>query len=147
MWKPSKNFNITQNDISATIKDGLERWKMGSLHEYFKKTEAILLTSFMEYVNHCHKNDVDIFHDIKWMTRNIIQGKKLALLRDFHDYMCDRDEKHHIRTDDCRRFMTCVIRGIKQPTFAMPVHRMLRGDTSPSNFTHPRFIKFNDKSY
>lgn len=145
-WQPNNLFNATPLEIDYIREIGItEKWNKTTFHEYFKSIEAHLLIQFRNYVNKHNGAQtyiLDSVHD-DWFIENLIKWKILALLRDFHDHMCDRDQKHYIRTDDCRRFMPCVISGFESGIFARPVHRLLKGDTAPYKFTHPLFTQFS----
>jgi len=112
-----------------------------TFHAYFKNIEKVLLKNFCHTINKCHKNKTTLPN--WWIEHTNRQWRMLALIRDFHDHMCGRDRKHHIRTDDCRRFIPCVMQGLLLKTFSKPVHRLLSGENAPREFTHPQFVKFN----
>ena len=144
-WQPSSTFNATPAEIHTVREIGItENWNKTAFHGYFKTIETNLLIQFRNYANEHFEAQThmpDYIND-EWFVENAGKWKLLALLRDFHDHMCNRDKKHYIRTDDCRRFIPCIIRGIDSGVFAMPVHRLLNGDTAPRKFTHPWFLQF-----
>lgn len=141
-WKPSHQFNASSEEMQY-IKNISKciTWSKESFHTYFKRTEKMLLENFRDTINKFYINNI-IIPD-KWINHTKHQWRMLALIRDFHDYMCGRDQKHCIRTDDCRRFISCVVKGLKHSTFSKPVHRLLCGKNAPRKFVHPQFVKFN----
>jgi hypothetical protein len=141
-WRPSKEFRATSDEIQYV--QNLDKsiiWCKDTFHTYFKNIEKILLENFRDIINKCHKCGIEISH--KLIDQITPQWHMLALIRDFHDHMCGRDRTHYIRTDDCRRFLSCVLKGLKIQEFSKPVHRLLCGENAPRRFVHPRFIKFN----
>jgi hypothetical protein len=141
-WKPHKDFRTTPDEIEY-IHEIIENrnWIKDTFHTYFKRIETSLLENFRDVINISHKTDKTI--PIEWIDHSKNQWRILALIRDFHDHMCGRDQKHYIRTDDCRRFLQCVIRGLTIDSFPKPVYRLLCGENAPRGFKHPRFIEFN----
>jgi hypothetical protein len=145
-WQPPILFNATPFEINCVKEIGIvEKWDKTTFHMYFKSMEKHLLLQFRDYINEHYYSQThlpDYVNDI-WFMKNDIKWKMIALMRDFHDYMCNRDKKHYIRTDDCRRFISCVISGVESGIFPMPVHRLLKGDTAPFKFIHPLFTQFS----
>jgi predicted transcriptional regulator len=141
-WQPSryiKATNVEIKHIHTTIKK--ISWSKDAFHKYFKGVENALLCEFRDAINTCYLNQITIPDE--WVANTTHQWRTLALIRDFHDYMCGRDKKHYIRTDDCRRFISCAMRGMSSNSFPKPVYRLLCGDSAPRKFIHPQFIKFN----
>jgi hypothetical protein len=123
-------------------------WSKYEFHKYFKEVEELLLFNIQSMINSCDNSHEEKSHEenVKirkfWYTMEL-HWKVLALLRDFHDYMCGRDKKHNIRTDDCHRFIRGIRIGLSTKKFIKPVCRILCGESSPRKFTHPLFIQFN----
>jgi hypothetical protein len=137
-WRPPHAFQASDDDYYHVLSiPEAQTWTKPAFHAYFKRVELNLLKKFRKTINSGDKPTNKQTHA---MQRD---WRRLALLRDYHDYMCERDRKHHIRTDDCRRFIACVLKGIMHGRFAMPVTRMLTGCGAPRGFTHPRFVQFN----
>lgn len=140
-WNPLEVFMATDIEVIETreiIKS--INWSKKETHLQFKKVEKSLLIHFRNYINSCRRlNHIPVEQLIEINT----QWRRLALVRDLHDYLCGRDKKHHIRTDDCRRFISCVIKGLHMSEFSKPVARLLCGENAPREFTHPAFVQFN----
>lgn len=145
-WHPHQDFNATSAEIlhvHNTIR--VIDWSKKTFHSYVKSIETLLLGNFRDVINKCHTNKTTI--PPCWIEHTSYQWRMLALVRDFHDHMCGRDQTHYIRTDDCRRFLTCVLRGLHLKSFPKPVHRLLGGENAPRKFIHPRFIRFNSRQF
>lgn len=141
-WRPHRDFNASLEEIQYVHE--LTRkitWTKETFHAYFKGIEKLLLENFRDIINTCYTNKTAMPNG--WIEHTNRQWRMLALIRDFHDHMCGRDRKHYIRTDDCRRFLSCVMRGLSLKAFPKPVHRMLSGENAPRKFIHPQFVKFN----
>jgi hypothetical protein len=158
MWYPNNLFNATEEEIKYTKSLGLflitnntptkqdvlnihiVKWDNKIIHKYFKNIEKQLIIKLCYGINNMG------YHNDKIPTKLLIymnyQWRMLALLRDMHDYICERDSTHHVRTDDCRRFMRCLVKGLETNKFAKPVHRILN-NIPQLQFTHPIFIRFN----
>ena len=154
MWHPHKDFKVTQYEIEYIKKyinyiktiscDKTKhsiQWEKRMIHAYFKNVEQDLLINFRDKINMCYIYKETISEE--WIDDMKYQWRMLALLRDLHDHMCGRDATHHIRTDDCRRFMKCALNGINNKHFSKPVHRLLCGENAPLQFKHPLFTQFN----
>jgi hypothetical protein len=146
-WHPSRYFKASLEEIHYVYEITQKiTWKKETFHEYFKSIEKLLLENFRDIINMCYANNTTI--PCEWIDNTNQQWRMLALIRDFHDHTCGRDRKHYIRTDDCRRFLSCVIRGLSLTSFSKPVHRLLCGENAPRKFIHPQFVKFNSiRSY
>lgn len=143
-WKPNKDFKANPDEIEYILNIAVEiKWRKSNFHHYFKNIEAKFLENFRDTVNQSYLNDTPI--PTEWINYMKFQWRMLALLRDFHDFMCGRDKKHYIRTDDCRRFLSCASRGLIDTKFSKPVHRLLCGENAPQKFIHPKFLQFNKK--
>jgi hypothetical protein len=142
-WVPDISF-IHNTYLITKIKDNIKEWYNKPFYLYLKNIEETILIKFRETINKIHADNSN-----RDQTFNILNKLNdiwvyLALLRDFHDFMCGRDVKHYIRTDDCRRFIKCIINGMYyNTTFAKPVYRLLEGDYAPKKFKHKRFLIFN----
>jgi hypothetical protein len=137
-WKPPRTFNAKQSEINQIIATKqCKNWDSRMFHRYFKRREIKCLRKFKKIIN--TKITLKLINEMNH------EWRYLGLMRDFHDHMCGRDAKHHIRTDDCRRFIPCVIKGLNSGNFARPVHRLLTGATSPLGFTHSKFKQFNKR--
>jgi hypothetical protein len=136
-WVPHRDFKATSDEIHNVLLY-TNQWCKNKFHKYIKTVESQLLSNFRNMMNNCHisisKPNWDLIKK-RW--------RKLALFRDFHDYMCGRDRKHYIRTDDCRRFVLGITKGLESNEFIKPVHRLLNGENAPRKFIHPLFIDFN----
>lgn len=115
-------------------------WSNHTFHKYFKNIEKKLLENLRNEVNNLNNSQT---LPIQWKLHMKRQWRMLSIFRDFHDFICGRDEKHFIRTDDCRRFMNGIEKGMIENHFIKPVHRILRGENSPKKFIHPLFKQFN----
>lgn len=136
-WWPCVYVNFTQSDIQKIIDVARSvNWSKMLFHKYFKNIEKNLLIELRDAIN---KN---LLHQefIKYMSD---RWRLVALLRDFHDYIYGRDNKHYIRTDDCRRFIDCIEHGMRVGVFTKPIHRILCKKDTPGGFTHPLFKQFN----
>lgn len=89
-------------------------------------------------VNQCYS-----IPERSWFELNKSLWCNLALLRDLHDFICGRDEKHHIRTDDCRRFIPGIIKLFNENIVIKPVYRILYNKKKSNKFTHSLFLQFN----
>jgi hypothetical protein len=142
-WVPDISF-IHNTYLITKIKDNIKEWSNKTFYLYLKNIEEMALIEFKETINKIHTNDGDQDQTFNMLNKLNDRWVYLALLRDFHDFMCGRDVKHYIRTDDCRRFIKCVINGMYyNTTFAKPVYRLLEGDYAPKKFKHKRFLIFN----
>jgi hypothetical protein len=139
-WIPHKDFKATSDEIDGVL-EYADQWSKNKFHKYFKTIESHLLTNFRNTINQCYKRCKLL--ETEWISTTQMQWRILALFRDFHDYMCGRDHKHYIRTDDCRRFVLGITKGLKSKKFIKPVRRLLSGENAPRNFTHPLFVEFN----
>jgi hypothetical protein len=139
-WTPHKDFDASNKEI-AYVLHVTKQLCGNKLHKYFKTVESCLLSTFRDMMNNIHEHHK--LQELDYILTTQKQWRLLALLRDFHDYMCGRDIKHYIRTDDCRRFVVGVSKGLKSNKFIKPVYRLLDGENAPRNFTHPLFIIFN----
>lgn len=143
LWEPDKNLNALYEEIQYVIdyakKNG---WTKNTFHDYFKSIEKILLENLRNTINTMHKNNINKLPE-QWINYMKLQWHMMSLFRDFHDYMCGRDKKHYIRTDDCRRFIIGIERGLSTAKFIKPVHRILCGENTPKQFTHKLFKQFN----
>ena len=145
-WLSESCLSLTkyeQEYITKHIKK--KGWDKRNFYSYFKNAENDLLIFLKNSIN-----KLDALADLPewWYVFMEAQWRMVAVFRDFHDSMCGRDEKHHIRTDDCRRFVSGIKSGIKTGEFPKPVHRILRGNISnkpTDKFTHPNFVQFNEK--
>jgi hypothetical protein len=145
-WVPNDLLNANEtekrNIINFIKKYG---WSKLSLHTYFKNMEIILLTNMQNTLNSIFYVDkfkeIDILNN--YWNEIELQWKTIALLRDFHDHMCGRDKNHHIRTDDCNRFIHGIKKGINTHKFIKPVYRILNGCEKSFSFKHPLFKQFN----
>ena len=138
-WRP--DFNASLKEIDCVRKITRNNWTKETFHAFFKGIEKSLLENFRDTINTCYTNKTTMPNG--WIEHTNRQWRMLALIRDFHDHMCGRDRKHYIRTDDCRRFLSCVVRGLSLTAFPKPVHRLLCGENAPRKFIHPQFVKFN----
>ena len=140
LWKPSINLNALHTEMQYIIalveKIG---WSRNSFHKYFKDIEKKLLENLRNTINNIQNNKLPN----KWINYMTLQWHMMALFRDFHDYMCGRDKKHYIRTDDCRRFIIGIENGLSTSKFIKPVHRILCGENAPKQFSHKLFKQFN----
>jgi hypothetical protein len=142
-WKPCNLLNVGRQerlDILYSIKQMV--LTPNEFHDQFKEIEKKLLIHTRDYINNIHEYKIYTLCD-NWVAYMKSRWRMVAIFRDFHDFICGRDSKHYIRTDDCRRFMLGVINGINTKTFIKPVYRLLCGNTAPNKFKHPLFIKFN----
>jgi hypothetical protein len=148
-WKPYYLLN-TSDDNRLIIINYIKKvgWSRNKFHDYFKRIEELLLLKIQDMINinlgSYEVNSPKKNKKIKnfWCDMEL-QWEAIALLRDFHDYMCGRDKKHNIRTDDCYRFIHGIRNGIATKKFIKPVCRILCGETSSRKFTHPLFTQFN----
>lgn len=140
-WTPHKDFKATYKEIDDVLRYA-DQWGKNTFHRQFKNTESGLLSNFRNMINQCYLRQCTSPFRC-WLLTNPSQWRTLALLRDFHDYMCGRDYKHYIRTDDCRRFVMGITKGLGKEKFIKPVHRLLSGENAPRRFTHPLFVAFN----
>jgi hypothetical protein len=115
-------------------------WSKNTFHKYFKNIEKMLLENFRNVVNNLINSKT---LPLQWKLQMESQWRMMAIFRDFHDFMCGRDKNHYIRTDDCRRFMSGVEKGMKNKHFIKPVHRILCGENAPKKFIHSLFKQFN----
>jgi hypothetical protein len=141
-WKPKTKYQVKSEDLEFIRTNiNVRNWKKDSFHLYFKSLEQFLLKSFRDTINTCHiKKSAPNFD---WVKCASTEWMRLALMRDYHDHMCGRYDKHYIRTDDCRRFIECALKGLKTKIFSKPVHRILCGENAPRQFIHPLFTRFN----
>lgn len=142
-WKPHRTLNATCDEIQY-IWDFAKQvgWNKITFHKYFKNVEKTLLENVRNTINMLHEQNSNTIPE-KWFEYMKIQWHMVSLFRDFHDFMCGRDKKHYIRTDDCRRFMSGIEKGLNTLKFIKPVHRVLCGENAPKKFTHPLFTQFN----
>jgi hypothetical protein len=115
-------------------------WSKNAFHKYFKNIEKELLENLRNILNNLDNSKT---LPVQWKLQMKNQWRMLAIFRDFHDFMCGRDEKHYIRTDDCRRFMIGIEKGLEKKNFIKPVHRILCGENAPKKFMHSLFKQFN----
>ncbi len=142
-WEPPSDFRIKTNEYNEVV-EFIQTYLPSTTHgiyKYYKDHERKLLQSFRNYINTC----VERHPSVEWIKCTKFQWRRLALVRDYYDHMCGRDASHYIRTDDCRRFINCVIKGLKTKKLAKPVVRILSGKTAPRYFKHPLFVKFNKR--
>ena len=142
-WKPHTNFHIKNTEYNIVvefIQSHLPHTEH-CIYKYYKEYERNLLKSFRNYINTC----INRCPSKEWIANAKFQWRRLALIRDYYDHICCRDESHYIRTDDCRRFINCVIKGLKTKKLSNPVVRILSGKTAPRYFKHPLFVKFNKR--
>ena len=141
LWVPYQCLNVNiceKNYVWTFVKN--TGWSKNIFHNYFKNIEKILLENLRNVVN-----SIDNTKHLpeEWKSQMESQWHMVAIFRDFHDFMCGRDEKHYIRTDDCRRFMGGIEQGLKKKQFIKPVHRILCGENAPKKFIHSLFKQFN----
>ena len=140
-WKPHEYFNATQDEVNEIINFITKmKWSKTDFHKYFKQYENNLINKVKDIINKSHKENNVIQHSCFEELRN--EWRKLALMRDFHDYVCGRDDTHHIRTDDCRRFINGIQKILNSNIYIKPVYRLL-SDKQTKKFTHPKFTRFN----
>lgn len=140
-WQPHRDFHISDReyaDVVKFIRMYLPKTNHG-VYKYYKDHERKMLKSFRDYINTC----IDRHPSKEWISESKSQWRRLALIRDYYDHICGRDATHRIRTDDCRRFINCAIKGLKGKKIANPVVRILSGKTAPRQFKHPLFVRFN----
>lgn len=140
-WVPHTDFKSNHAEINDVLLY-TDQWCKNEFHQYIKTVESHLLSSFRDMMNKCYNKQRE-YPKPDWILTTQEKWRSLALFRDFHDYMCGRDHKHYIRTDDCRRFVLGITRGLKSNNFIKPVHRLLNGESAPRAFTHPAFVVFN----
>ena len=138
-WVPNKKFNATEKEVEYIIlyTKGFEKKEVYCKIKYIEKK---LLKMFQKEINRFYKNKELCGY---WIDNMKYQWRMLALLRDFYDFKCVRDKTHYIRTDDCRRFINCVLDGLKNNKFSNPVKRILSNSTNSYSFIHPNFVQFN----
>ena len=140
-WSPKPSFKATEQDC-LYMWNVVYLWDKTTFHITLKNFEIALLKDFSDMINRLYKScDDNILND--WINTSTKYWRRLALIRDYQDYKCGRDSTHYIRTDDCRRFVSCVSHGIKSGLLPKPVYRLLGGTTSPRKFSHPLFTRFN----
>lgn len=142
-WLPPSRFKASFNDMIYMYKTIDDHWSKKSFQRMIKNFERELLSEFSYIINGLDdsRSAYDFLQD--WADRSFKYWKRLALVRDYHDYRCGRDSTHHIRTDYCHRFVSCVMSGVQSGSFTSPVKKLLTGTTSPRNFTHHMFRQFN----
>ena len=139
-WQPHEYFNATKQEILHIVNTYNKKKKGGKdFHKYLKIMENKLIHDLKIKVDQCHDTPKQ-----SWFDLNRSLWRNLALLRDLHDFICGRDKKHHIRTDDCRRFIPGIIKLFNKNIVINPVYRILTGCKKPNKFIHPLFIQFNN---
>lgn len=142
-WVPNSSLNASYVEIKYVLDFVINvGWVKNSFHTYFKSIEKGLLENIRDMINYIHEHRIKYLPNT-WINYMKLQWHMVALFRDFHDYMCGRDKKHYIRTDDCRRFIIGIEKGLKTSKFIKPVHRILCGENAPKQFTHYLFTQFN----
>lgn len=138
-WTPHEFFNASEKEIVQVIKTYYDTQKKEkNFYEYFKNMEKKLIYNLKLKVNQCYN-----IPEKSWFELNKSLWRNLALLRDLHDFICGRDKKHHIRTDDCRRFIPGIIKLFNENIVINPVYRILYNKKNENKFTHPLFLQFN----
>jgi hypothetical protein len=141
LWTPYSclNINIHEKKYVWEFVQTMG-WSKNIFHKYFKNIEEKLLENLRNVVNNLVNSKT---LPVQWKLQMKSQWRMMAIFRDFHDFMCGRDKKHYIRTDDCRRFMVGIEKGIEKKHFIKPVHRILCGENAPKKFIHSLFKQFN----
>jgi hypothetical protein len=143
-WVPNHRFKATFQDI-LYVEDSCYNFDNSKkeFHGFFKYLEGKLLKEFSDMINHLHftGNNNMIWN---WFEKATVDWRRLALVRDYHDYRCGRDTTHHIRTYACRRFVSDIMYGMNNRyVFSKYVDMILSGTTCPRQFVHPAFKIFN----
>jgi hypothetical protein len=142
-WKPDDILKANSDEIKYVLDfSDSKGWSKNTFHKYFKSIEKKLLEKIRNMINCMHNKGIKKLPDV-WFNYMKSQWHMMTLFRDFHDFMCGRDKKHYIRTDDCRRFIIGIKNGLKVSKFIKPVHRILCGENAPKQFKHSLFIQFN----
>lgn len=141
LWDPYSCLNVSDAEkIYVWNFINQPGWTKNTFHKYFKNIEKILLENLRDMINNLG-NSKSL--PKQWESQMSKQWRMVSIFRDFHDFMCGRDKKHYIRTDDCRRFIRGIGKGLKNKKFIKPVHRILCGENAPKQFTHALFKQFN----
>lgn len=142
-WVPHARLKATSSEIYYITNYAAQNgWYKKTFHIYFKNMEKELLKNVRNTINIMHVINIKKIATV-WFVYMKKQWHMISLFRDFHDFMCGRDKKHYIRTDDCHRFINGLEKGLVESKFIKPVHRILCGENAPKKFIHPLFTQFN----
>ena len=142
-WAPHSKFKATDQDI-LYVENNCSKFgdSKQQFHAFLKFLEVTLLEEFSYMINQSYlKGNNNIIWN--WIGSATVNWRRLALVRDYHDHRCVRDNTHHVRTDACRKFVSDVMNGMNDGYFSKYVDMILSGKTCPRQFVHPVFKIFN----